>query len=26
LLPGLPGLVKVVVQETCNAGCIYTGP
>ena len=26
LQPGLPGLVKVVVQETCNAGCIYTGP
>jgi 6-pyruvoyltetrahydropterin/6-carboxytetrahydropterin synthase len=22
---GLPGLSKVVVQETCNAGCIYTG-
>ena len=21
----LPGLTKVVVQETCNAGCIYTG-
>lgn len=25
LLPGLPGLNKIVVQETCNAGCIYTG-
>jgi len=25
LLPGLPGLKKIVVQETCNAGCIYTG-
>ena len=25
LLPGLPELSKVVVQETCNAGCIYTG-
>jgi 6-pyruvoyltetrahydropterin/6-carboxytetrahydropterin synthase len=22
----LPGLGKVVVQETCNAGCVYTGP
>jgi len=22
---GLPGLSKVVVQETCNAGCIYHG-
>ena len=21
----LPGLSKIVVQETCNAGCIYTG-
>lgn len=25
LKDGLPGLSKVVVQETCNAGCIYTG-
>jgi 6-pyruvoyltetrahydropterin/6-carboxytetrahydropterin synthase len=25
LSPGLPGLSRVVVQETCNAGCIYTG-
>lgn len=25
LQPGLPGLSKVIVQETCNAGCIYTG-
>ena len=25
LEPGLPGLSKVVVQETCNAGCIYSG-
>jgi 6-pyruvoyltetrahydropterin/6-carboxytetrahydropterin synthase len=25
LSPGLPGLSKVVVQETCNAGCVYTG-
>ena len=24
--PALPGLSKIVVQETCNAGCIYTGP
>ena len=26
LLPRLPSLCKIVVQETCNAGCIYTGP
>ncbi|MDT8319734.1 MAG: 6-carboxytetrahydropterin synthase QueD [Xanthomonadales bacterium] len=26
LLPGLPGLAKIVVQETCNAGCVYSGP
>jgi 6-pyruvoyltetrahydropterin/6-carboxytetrahydropterin synthase len=26
LAPDLPELKKVVVQETCNAGCIYTGP
>lgn len=25
LEPGLPGLSKIVVQETCNAGCIYRG-
>lgn len=25
LQPGLPGLSRVVVQETCNAGCIFTG-
>ncbi len=25
LKPTLPLLSKVVVQETCNAGCIYTG-
>jgi 6-pyruvoyltetrahydropterin/6-carboxytetrahydropterin synthase len=25
LLPGLPLLSKVVVRETCNAGCIYHG-
>ena len=22
----LPGLRRVVVRETCNAGCIYDGP
>lgn len=21
----LPGLCKIVVQETCNTGCVYTG-
>jgi 6-pyruvoyltetrahydropterin/6-carboxytetrahydropterin synthase len=26
LAADLPGLSKVVVQETCNAGCVYTGP
>ena len=26
LSPSLTDLCKVVVQETCNAGCIYTGP
>ena len=25
LQPALPGLDRIVVQETCNAGCIYTG-
>jgi len=25
LKPGLPELSKVTVQETCNAGCIYSG-
>lgn len=25
LKPGLKGLSKIVVQETCNAGCVYTG-
>lgn len=25
LKPGLPLLSKVVVRETCTAGCIYTG-
>jgi 6-pyruvoyltetrahydropterin/6-carboxytetrahydropterin synthase len=26
LSPRLPGLVRVVVHETCNARCIYNGP
>jgi len=26
LTPGLTGLSRVVVQETCNAGCSYSGP
>jgi len=25
LAPSLPSLAKVVVRETCTAGCIYTG-
>ncbi len=25
LKPGLPGLSKLVVRETCTAGCIYRG-
>ncbi|MGA2170588.1 MAG: 6-carboxytetrahydropterin synthase QueD [Terracidiphilus sp.] len=25
LLPALPGLSRIVVQETCTSGCIYTG-
>jgi len=25
LKPGLAGLSKIVVQETCNAGCVYFG-
>lgn len=25
LAPSLQGLSKIVVQETCNAGCIYRG-
>ena len=25
LIPALPDLSKVVVQETCSAGCIYRG-
>ena len=24
--PALPGLCKVVVRETCTAGCVYEGP
>jgi 6-pyruvoyltetrahydropterin/6-carboxytetrahydropterin synthase len=26
LQPDLPGLSKVVIRETCTAGCAYTGP
>ncbi len=26
LKPALPGLSRIVVQETVHAGCIYTGP
>jgi 6-pyruvoyltetrahydropterin/6-carboxytetrahydropterin synthase len=26
LIARLPSLSKIVVQETCNAGCVYTGP
>jgi len=25
LLPALPGLSKIVVQETCTSGCVYSG-
>jgi len=25
LIEELPGLSKVVVRETCNSGCVYTG-
>jgi 6-pyruvoyltetrahydropterin/6-carboxytetrahydropterin synthase len=25
LMPALPLLSKIVVQETCNSGCIYSG-
>jgi 6-pyruvoyltetrahydropterin/6-carboxytetrahydropterin synthase len=25
LHPALPALSKIVVQETCTSGCIYTG-
>jgi 6-pyruvoyltetrahydropterin/6-carboxytetrahydropterin synthase len=25
LKPGLPGLSKVVVRETCTSGCVYEG-
>ena len=25
LSPGLPGLCKIVVRETCNVGCVYEG-
>lgn len=26
LTPALPGLSRVIVQETCNSGCVYQGP
>jgi 6-pyruvoyltetrahydropterin/6-carboxytetrahydropterin synthase len=26
LAPDLTGLTRIVVQETCTAGCTYTGP
>ncbi|MCB1615935.1 MAG: 6-carboxytetrahydropterin synthase QueD [Pseudomonadales bacterium] len=26
LKPSLPLLSKVVIRETCNSGCVYTGP
>jgi len=26
LAPQLPGLSRITVHETCNAGCTYTGP
>ena len=25
LKPALPSLIKVIVQETCNSGCVYKG-
>ena len=25
IAPSLPGLVKIVVRETCRAGCVYRG-
>ncbi len=25
LCPGLPGLSKIVVRETCTTGCVYSG-
>lgn len=25
LMPTLPGLSRIVVQETCNSGCVYEG-
>jgi 6-pyruvoyltetrahydropterin/6-carboxytetrahydropterin synthase len=25
LKPGLADLSKIIIQETCNAGCIYDG-
>ncbi len=26
LKPGLPGLARIVVHETCTSGCTYAGP
>ncbi len=26
LQPALPGLSKIVIQETCTSGCVYHGP
>jgi 6-pyruvoyltetrahydropterin/6-carboxytetrahydropterin synthase len=26
LKPTLPGLARIVVHETCNSGCTYSGP
>lgn len=26
LRPGLPGLARIVVHETCTSGCTYAGP
>ena len=26
LAPGLPGLAKLVLRETCTSGCVYEGP
>ncbi len=25
LQPGLPGLSKIIIQETCTSGCVYRG-
>jgi 6-pyruvoyltetrahydropterin/6-carboxytetrahydropterin synthase len=26
LAPTLPGLCRIVVRETCDSGCVYSGP